>query len=216
MILANSFQLVKSICGRINSVAIERDLRKIGAGNAATIPTYTNPLELAALYNLACNTSSECNALEIGSHLGASTCYLVAGIARNRGKIYCVDPWMNETMPGENHDTFPEFMSNIGGASRWVVTVRKPSEYLLKTDIATPLDLVFIDGDHDYEAVKADFHHIVPWVSRDGTIAFHDSLYFLGVRRVIGEALLSGEWVVAGSIANLCWLKRAPEIVAKL
>jgi predicted O-methyltransferase YrrM len=37
-----------------------------------------------------------------------------------------------------------------------------------------PLELLFIDGDHSYQGVKADFELYSPLVSPEGVIAFHD------------------------------------------
>ena len=36
------------------------------------------------------------------------------------------------------------------------------------------LDLLFIDGDHGYEGVKADFQLYSPWVRPGGLVVFHD------------------------------------------
>ena len=36
------------------------------------------------------------------------------------------------------------------------------------------IDMVYIDGDHAYESVKEDIELWVPWVKRNGFIAFHD------------------------------------------
>jgi predicted O-methyltransferase YrrM len=38
-----------------------------------------------------------------------------------------------------------------------------------------PIDYIFIDGDHIYEAVKQDFNDWFPFVKQGGIIAFHDS-----------------------------------------
>jgi cephalosporin hydroxylase len=45
-----------------------------------------------------------------------------------------------------------------------------------------PLDLLFIDGDHSYEGVKADFSNFSPLVSPGGLIVFHDIVRDLGTR----------------------------------
>jgi len=37
-----------------------------------------------------------------------------------------------------------------------------------------PLDLLFVDGDHSYEGVRADFEMYVPFVRPGGMVAFHD------------------------------------------
>jgi predicted O-methyltransferase YrrM len=47
----------------------------------------------------------------------------------------------------------------------------------------TKFDLLFIDGDHNYEGVKRDFHMYRKLVRRGGLIAFHD-LYKEGVQRL--------------------------------
>ena len=35
-------------------------------------------------------------------------------------------------------------------------------------------DFVFIDGDHSYEGVKADFYNILPFLKEETIVAFHD------------------------------------------
>jgi hypothetical protein len=39
------------------------------------------------------------------------------------------------------------------------------------------VDLLFIDGDHTYEGVKADYDLYGPLVRRGGVLAFHDILH---------------------------------------
>jgi predicted O-methyltransferase YrrM len=45
-----------------------------------------------------------------------------------------------------------------------------------------PLDLLFIDGDHSYAGVKADFAHYSPLVRPGGLIALHDIVPDYGTR----------------------------------
>jgi predicted O-methyltransferase YrrM len=40
---------------------------------------------------------------------------------------------------------------------------------------ATPLDFLFIDGDHTYEAVKRDYDQWTPFLKKGGILAIHDS-----------------------------------------
>jgi len=37
------------------------------------------------------------------------------------------------------------------------------------------IDLLFIDGDHSLEGVRADFELFRPWMSPDGLVIFHDT-----------------------------------------
>jgi predicted O-methyltransferase YrrM len=116
---------------------------------------------------------------------------------------------MNETMPDGTRDTWAEFERNTAGIRHRLRVVRKRSEDLTAEDVGGELSLVFIDGDHSYEAAKADFDRVVCWLAEDGTVAFHDVTNFRGVSRVVGEALVSGEWILDGISTSLVWLKRA-------
>jgi predicted O-methyltransferase YrrM len=147
-------------------------------------------------------------AVEIGSYLGASTCYIAAGLGQVGGRLYCVDTWQNQTMPDGERDTWAEFKINTEGVKHLLHVLRKPSDQLADADIPSKVDFVFIDADHSYQATRADFDKVFPRLSNDAVVAFHDHYFFGGVAKVIGEVLASGNWAVAGVVQNLLWLKR--------
>ena len=60
----------------------------------------------------------------------------------------------------------------IRADSRAPETIRRVRSFLRGHE----LDLLFIDGDHSYDAVKADFSNYGPLVRGGGLIAFHDIL----------------------------------------
>lgn len=191
------------------SISILRDeMAAAGLGNVDKIHTFTRPDELRALYTLASRLPEQSTVIEIGSYLGASTCYLAFGVKRNRGRVVCLDTWQNETMPGGERDTFQEFQSNIAPVLSLVTCVRKRSDEVLSSDLPADCALAFIDGDHSYEAVCGDVHLIGPTIANGGTIAFHDAATFSGVSKAIGELLASGEWTVDGKVGDLLWIKR--------
>lgn len=202
-------KVARSLKSRTEDLVVRKHLKCIGLHHAEKIFTYTTKQELQALLDLALMCPMNAKALEIGSHLGASTCYLAAGLATKDGHLYCVDTWQNETMPEGESDTLKEFQANTENVKGLLTLCRKRSGELSAGDISLPLDLVFIDGDHSYEAAKEDFERVAPWIADTGIIAFHDCLYFEGVSRVIGEALASGRWVMAGHVHNLFWIKRS-------
>ena len=111
------FRLIRNATSKPDLYAIERNLRAIAAVDAAKIPTSVNLAELRTLYYLARNCPQNATILEIGSYLGASTCFLAAGVSKVNGRIICVDTWMNETMPEGPRDTYAEFMKNTAGAA---------------------------------------------------------------------------------------------------
>ena len=59
------------------------------------------------------------------------------------------------------------------------------------TEWAEPVDLLHIDGNHAYEAVRADYEKWSPLVTEGGWIAFHDSQW-RDVGRFIRE--IAGDW----------------------
>jgi predicted O-methyltransferase YrrM len=202
---------LKKYSGIVDSRLEKERLAAAGLAHVDSIATDTDEIELHTLYRLASCCPPGAAALEIGSYLGASACYLAAGLARQSGHLYCVDTWHNETMPEGHRDTFAEFLANTHNFSYLITPVRKKSSELTLGDVSIPLRLVFIDGDHSYPAVKGDFTLASQWLADDGVIVFHDFgyEYFEGVSRVLGEALASGEWVMAGFVGCLAWIKPA-------
>jgi predicted O-methyltransferase YrrM len=182
--------------------------------NVSEIKTYTRPDELAALYQLVPHIPPGTHAVEIGSHLGASSCYIAAALlARPGATLVCVDTWNNETMPEGSRDTMAEFQTNTRNLSHIIRTVRKPSETLTGEDFPSPLGFVFIDGDHSYKLCRNDFEKVESWVVPGGIVAFHDAIGdgFPGVGRVVGEAWSGGRWTVRGLCRTLCWIERRKE-----
>lgn len=186
-------------------------MRARGLGHASSIPSWTSPRELRTLHDLAAALPPNARVLEVGSYLGASTCYLAAGLTRGQGWLYCVDTWQNETMPDGQRDTYSEFLANTRPLASRLTTIRKRSDQLLASDIPTPLQLAFIDGAHDYASVRGDFETVAQCLSADGLIAFHDFgvREHPGVSRVVGEGLASGEWVQRGLVESLVWIARS-------
>jgi predicted O-methyltransferase YrrM len=188
--------------------SLERRYRRRELADAslpADIRTHMTALELRSLYDLAGEAK---NVLEIGSYLGASSAHLAAALSLHGGRLVCVDTWANETMPEGTRDTLAEFQRNTAGVANAIAIVRKRSEELTAGDVTLPLDLVFIDGDHDYAAVRGDVEKVRGWIRDGGTLAFHDAFFFEGVSRVVGEVLATGEWQLAGKVDNLVWLTK--------
>ena len=208
-ILNKVHKALRFMNARMEDYILSRNLSRAGVRNAKRIFSYTTHSELQALYQLACNCPPRSKALEIGSHLGSSTCYIAAGLAKSGGHLFCVDTWENQTMPEGERDTYSEFLRNTAGVSKSLSYLRKRSTQINESDINLPLDFVFIDADHSFEAVMADFSIVESWVSNEGVIAFHDCRAHEGVSRAIGEILSGGQWVIAGNVDNLMWITRA-------
>ncbi len=191
------------------SSSINRELSKLSCLSKKHISTHMTARELNTLYMLAKELGESAKALEIGSYLGASSCYIAAALASKDGHLFCVDTWENQTMPEGEKDTLNEFKNNTKAVADRITTIRKNSQELVPSDfLESPLSLVFIDGDHSYQGAKNDYEKANSWIVGGGILAFHDCICFEGVARTIGEALATGNWKFGGQVDNLLWLRK--------
>ncbi|HWB61286.1 MAG TPA: class I SAM-dependent methyltransferase [Chthoniobacteraceae bacterium] len=129
--------------------------------------------------------------VEIGSARGKSACYIGLALRRNgKGKLYAIDPhsptrW-NDT---QSTDTFAIITENLrkAGVAEQVEIVRETSAQA-RARITQPIDMLFIDGDHSYEGVKADWDLFAPLVKPFGVVIFHDTIWDLKPDEKIGRA----------------------------
>lgn len=131
------------------------------------------------LYDLAKNCSGKGVIVEIGSWKGKSTTWLAHGSKEgNKVKVYAIDPHTGSPEHQKNGKvwTFDQFKENIKktGIEDMVIPIVKTSEEAAKY-FNEPVELIFIDGAHEYEMVKKDFEYWFPKVIEGGIMAFHDT-----------------------------------------
>jgi len=108
---------------------------------------------------------------EIGTAAGG-TLFLLTQVSAPDALLLSVDLGL----PLENSLVYRRF----AGAKQKIVSIRGDSRAprtIARVRSALrgqPLDLLFIDGDHSYAGVKADFHNYSALVPTGGLIAFHD------------------------------------------
>jgi MMP 1-O-methyltransferase len=163
---------------------------------------YLSPYESYTLKLLAGNGKIEGEIVEIGSFMGKSTCWLAAGaMNRKEVKVNAVDHFKGspEHQAGkvaeckelvEKGSTFDVFMANIKSAkvAQYVNPLVGASEEVART-WTKPISLLFIDGDHSYDASKRDFEMWSPFVATGGIIAFHDIKQGWGVTEFYRELM---------------------------
>ena len=170
--------------------------RTLEAGVAETlrimagIDGWLTPKEARLLYTLGRACTGRGVIVEIGAWKGRSTVCLARG-ARDgrRPRLFAVDP---HTGSPEHRaawgavDTAREFARNLAraGVGDVVVPLVQTSEEAART-LLEPVELIFIDGAHEYEAVERDFELWFPKVVTGGVMAFHDASGWPGVRRVV-------------------------------
>lgn len=144
------------------------------------------------LYRLAKENSKKGVIVEIGSWKGKSTIWLAKGSkAGDNAKVYAIDPHTGS----EEHkkilhgkSTFEEFKNNIKNAdvANVVVPILKTSEEAA-LNFNKQVGLVFIDGDHSYEAVLLDFITWFPKMVEGGIMVFDDTIGWTGPIKVVEE-----------------------------
>jgi predicted O-methyltransferase YrrM len=181
-------------------------------GKGCEIRTFTSPHELILLYDEATLAYETGVFAEIGSHLGASAVILAEALNRrakstnNTGTVYCIDTWKNDAMSEGSQDTWAEFSRNSEPWSSFVAPLRGHSvEVVLPSD--RQLDLLFVDGDHTYQAVREDVDRHGQRVRVGGRIVFHDQDR-PDVARVVGELLTTGHWRVTVAVERIISLIR--------
>lgn len=105
-------------------------------------------------------------------------------------KIYCVDSWLgDESVPQEiQNRNYLMTVKNLSqfNASRYVILFGDSSKMHKHID-DNSLGLVYIDGAHDYESVKADIENYKSKLVEHGLFSFHDYVNIDGVRNAVNE-----------------------------
>ena len=156
------------------------------------------------LYRLALQQSPGAVLLEIGSYVGASSCFLAAAASEIRGaKVHCVDTWQNEGMTEGQRDTWSEFQENIM-PYRAIIVPHRGQSFDIARKFNEKVDLLFIDGDHSYEGCQLDVENWLPHLKPSGLIIMHDYGWAEGVQKVVHK-FISPKAKREGKLPNLYW-----------
>lgn len=157
------------------------------------------------LYNLSENPII----VEIGSYMGESTEIFAQEFPF--ATICAVDPWINgyddndETSDADMIDVENQFDMRI----KYYKNIIKIKDFSLNVNTVDEIDMIYIDGSHRYEDVKADILYWKDKIKSGGIISGHD--YYLtntpkhvkGVEQAIIELLVT----IDKSYKDGSWLK---------
>ena len=132
-----------------------------------------HPREGLLLYVLGRRSAQLGNAVEIGAYKGRSTWYLAKALedARSPYKVISIDPH-DEPEP---RASYFETIGESGLRERVDPRVGR-SHDVAATYGDEPIGMLWIDGDHSYEAVKQDFDDWFPRLAVGGWLAIHDTV----------------------------------------
>lgn len=170
--------------------------------------------EAELLYKLASEVPAGGRIVEIGSFQGKSTVCLGLGAKQAGAQVWAVDPHedcqVNATTHYgmENHAALLKNLVGFGVADT-VRVVALPSCAVSGRLISDYIDLVWIDGDHDYESVSYDLRMWSNTITDTGKIAVHDSSgHFPDVNRALDEFLAKGRWHIIEQVDATAVLQR--------
>lgn len=149
----------------------------------ADVPGWLTDDEGEALYELARRCEGHGVIVEIGSWKGKSTICLGLGSRAGRAvRIFAVDPHADYR--------FGDFKANIERAGIQDLVTPVPSlSQAAAESFDEPIELLFVDGSHEEALVREDFAKWVPKVVEGGWVAFHDTTWTAGPRRVVGSSV---------------------------
>ncbi len=126
------------------------------------------------LYNMARSIPNYSVIVEIGAYLGRSTCFISEAIKSKNIKFYSIDSFKNHAMSKGFRDTFKEYFKNIFQYRNELNIIKGFSFNVVKNLLNLSITILWIDGDHSYEACKKDIDDWFPLVKEKGFIVFHD------------------------------------------
>lgn len=119
---------------------------------------------------------------EIGVWQGRSLSFIGSVCQQNQNQLYAIDHWSgsddqyNDAYRNqlETRDIKNIFRKNMSTRGIPVECVDHPSQHAAQQFAQQSLDMVFLDGSHDYASVKQDIMLWFPLVRHGGTLAGHD------------------------------------------
>lgn len=167
--------------------------------------------EALLLHRLAADASGQC-IVEVGTYRGRSAIALAAG-APPDSPVYSVDP----------HDSFTGVLSgDFGPADRagfyWAmlrsgawrqIRLLNTTSQVLSPGWDRPVALLWIDGDHRYDAVRRDWEAWLPHLTDRARVALDDATDpELGPHRLVEELLATGAWRELDAVGKIRVLER--------
>ena len=129
---------------------------------------------------------------ELGCALGRSICSVADIIKRKNLKVTIVDTFVGTAgegtyNAGEKYRNQFEYNIKRFDIDSNVTILEGLTTDVVKTVPDKTLDLVFIDADHSYDAIKQDIKDWLPKVKEHGTISGHDYGNVPGVGKAVNE-----------------------------
>jgi len=177
--------------------------------------------EAIELFGLSSNIKSNNPIIcEIGVWKGKSSYIFASAIKNKNGILYSIDPFTGEG-DSMSRDTYQEGIRNMNttllGNFETTLNKYKLREYIRilpmlseeahKKFTEPRIDLLFIDGNHEYEFVKKDYKLWSPLIPSGGIIILHDVLatHVDGPKQIMQEYIINKRvWKDVRIVGEMC------------
>ncbi len=166
--------------------------------------------EIELLMEHAARVPADQSIVEVGNYRGRSTVALALGARRGAcAPVYSIDPHVEFVGPRGGRfgrEDQAHLYANLTrtGVGAGVHVVGLDSRAVAASWSGPAIGFAFIDGDHRYTAVRADFEAWQPHFAPGAAIAF-DDCDFADVARVVDELLARGAIVAGGGAGKVRW-----------
>ena len=154
--------------------------------------------------------------LEIGSYLGRST--VLIGLAlehfcKGGARLVSIDPHTGDrqqlaALGLDAINTADLFALHIAGSGvAHVVEAKTMTSDEASADWTDAIDLLFVDGWHSYEAVRADIRHFATRLGPNGSVCFDDFDY-PDVGRAVTDGCREASLTLYGTVVGQAWAGR--------
>ncbi len=136
--------------------------------------------------------------VEIGSFIGKSIAYIYCeSLNQNKNyEFHTVDPFLSHPETSnfyrsfniDGNNLFNEFLKNIEPIKDKIKYYKSTSVEVSKKFNNESVDVIYIDGAHDYDSVKADIDSWYPKMKKTGIMAFDDYLSpHIGLKKAVDD-----------------------------
>jgi predicted O-methyltransferase YrrM len=161
----------------------------------------------AVMYALMCSQPPG-TVVEIGSYLGRSTVFFALALrdVNPGGRVFAIDPHTGdrqqlEALSADRLPTFELFRHHCRTAGvEDLVEAQVATSLEAAADWSGPVDLLYVDGWHSYDAVVADGEAWLPHLSSPGVVVFDDYAVYDEVREGVHDLAARGLFQLWGSI----------------
>jgi predicted O-methyltransferase YrrM len=149
------------------------------------IPGWLSKREADLLYAAAKRTPADGHIVEVGSFRGRSTTLL----AHTGREVTAIDPLCLGTVDADGYTITEDDRAALAALVDRFDNLDWLRCEASDTRLYKPIDLLYIDGNHQDDAPLNDFRHFQPLLKRGSYVAFHD----FGVRRAVSRAVATLE-----------------------